>query len=82
MAAPLDLDQEARARGGADYAPSPIDPSPRELATMKSLALRCVFLATLLVAGVTLTGCAGTRDNAQQQADAAPAHQVDMNTPF
>lgn len=47
---------------------------------MKTLSLRCLCLA-LLVAGLTLTGCAGTRNNAQQ-ADAAPAKQVDMNTPF
>jgi hypothetical protein len=50
---------------------------------MKFLVLRCLCLATVLVAGVTLTGCAGTRDNAQQaQAAPLPARHVDMNTPF
>jgi hypothetical protein len=47
---------------------------------MKSLSLRCACLA-LLVAGLTLTGCAGTRDNAQQ-AQATPTKHADMNTPF
>jgi hypothetical protein len=49
---------------------------------MTSLVLRCLCLATLLAAGLTLTGCAGTRDNAQQAHAAAPAKHVDMNTPF
>ena len=47
---------------------------------MKDLALRCCCLAVLLVAGATLSGCAGTRDNTQQAS--APAQHVDMNTPF
>jgi hypothetical protein len=76
----LDLDQEPGARAAADYAPFPTHLSLREPKTMKTLSLRCLCLA-LLVAGLTLTGCAGTRNNAQQ-ADAAPAKQVDMNTPF
>jgi hypothetical protein len=50
---------------------------------MKTLSLRCLCLATLLVTGLTLTGCAGTRDNTQQaEAAPAPAKHVDMNTPF
>jgi hypothetical protein len=47
---------------------------------MKNLVLRHLCLTALLVAGITLAGCAGTRDNTQAQV--APAKHADMNTPF
>jgi hypothetical protein len=45
---------------------------------------RVLCLAALLLAGVTLAGCAGTRDNAQQAdaADRPSTHGANMTTPF
>jgi hypothetical protein len=69
------------ARAAADCAPSHHTPFLTGFSKMTNVALRCLCLAALLVAGITLTGCAGTRNNAQA-ADAAPAKRADMNTPF
>jgi hypothetical protein len=48
---------------------------------MKNLALHCLCLALLLATGLALSGCAGTRANAQQ-VDAAAPRGAGMDTPF
>lgn len=48
---------------------------------MKNLAFRCLCLAALLAAGITLSACADTGANAQL-ADAAAPQRSSMDTPF